>query len=78
MFQYIALIVFSVLYECLWPSFLEKGMMTIGHFEISAENIGPVALKVAINPFMIGGLFCYVLSVSLWMVVLSCVEISFA
>ena len=50
----------------------------LGHFEFTAAGLTPVAVRAAINPFIITGLFSYVLSVGIWMLVLSRSEVSFA
>ncbi len=57
---------------------LKAGMMKIGHFDVSWENLLPIGLKVALVPHILLGLLCYVLSVVAWMVVLSRVEVSVA
>src|SRR5947207_12874618 len=53
-------------------------MRRIGHFEFAWENIVPVGIQVAGNPFVLLGLLAYVLSVVVWLLVLSRVEVSFA
>ncbi len=57
---------------------LKGGMNHIGHFAFKASNVVPIALKVAVNPFIIAGLSCYVLSVVAWLMVLSRVEVGIA
>jgi multidrug transporter EmrE-like cation transporter len=57
---------------------LKTGMNQIGHFEFSAANLMPIGLKVMLNLPIIGGLFAYVLSVAVWLLVLSRVQVSFA
>jgi len=57
---------------------LKHAMNSIGYFVFSWANIIPIGMKVALNPFIIGGLSCYVLSVVVWLLVLSRVEVSFA
>jgi len=42
------------------------------------ENCGPVFLAVAASPYILAGLVCYVVSVVVWMLVLSRVEVSYA
>ncbi|MCP4924144.1 MAG: 4-amino-4-deoxy-L-arabinose transferase, partial [bacterium] len=54
------------------------GTRTIGHFEFSMENMLPITLKALQNPGILGGLTCYVLSVAIWIMALSRVEVSFA
>lgn len=57
---------------------LKIGMGRIGHFELSPANVWPVGLKIVTSLPIIGGLVCYVVSVLVWLVVLSRVEVSFA
>ncbi|MDZ8183966.1 MAG: SMR family transporter [Nostoc sp. ChiSLP02] len=76
--NYIPLILSGVFLNAFAQLFLKKGMLTIGYFDFSLANILPILFKVALNPFIILGLACYVISVGLWMLVLSRVEVSFA
>jgi len=58
--------------------FLKEGMRRIGHFEFVWANIVPIGFMVAGNLFVLAGLVCYVVSVGVWLLVLSRVEVSFA
>jgi multidrug transporter EmrE-like cation transporter len=58
--------------------FLKEGMRRIGHFEFVWGNIVPIGIQVAGNIFVLAGLLCYVISVVVWLLVLSRVEVSFA
>jgi multidrug transporter EmrE-like cation transporter len=78
MATYILLILSGVLLNAAAQLLLKKGMLGIGFFEFSAANLVPISIKAAANPFIVAGLFCYVFSVGLWMMVLSRVEVSFA
>ena len=53
-------------------------MLQIGQFEFSLENAIPIGLKVATNLPIISGLSCYVISLVLWLLVLSRVPVSTA
>jgi multidrug transporter EmrE-like cation transporter len=57
---------------------LKTGMNQIGHFEFSVANLVPISLKVMVNLPIMVGLFAYVLSVGVWLLVLSRVQVSFA
>src|SRR5688572_20253185 len=57
---------------------LKAGMSQIGHFEFSLANALPIGVKVMGNPPIITGLFMYVLSVGVWLLVLSRVPVSYA
>jgi multidrug transporter EmrE-like cation transporter len=57
---------------------LKAGTNSVGAFEYSAANIIPVGWKLATEPHIIGGLGCYVISVVVWIMALSRVEVSIA
>lgn len=57
---------------------LKAGMGQIGHFEFNTASIIPIGLKVMVNPPIIAGLFAYVMSVVVWLLVLSRVQVSYA
>jgi multidrug transporter EmrE-like cation transporter len=57
---------------------LKAGMLQIGHFNFSMANLAPIGFKVASNPPIITGLFMYVMSVVVWLLVLSRVQVSYA
>lgn len=57
---------------------LKAGMDRIGKFTFSWENALPIAGKVAVNPFILIGLLVYLLSVSLWLLVLSRIPVAIA
>ncbi len=76
--RYIPLILTGVLLNAAAQLALKKGMSTIGQFQFSMENLVPIAVRVALNPFVIAGITCYVVSVAVWLLVLSRVEVSYA
>lgn len=57
---------------------LKAGTNAVGQFEFSAGNIVPVGIKLALEPHIMGGLACYVVSVVVWILGLSRVEVSIA
>ena len=57
---------------------LKAGVRNVGHFEFSAANALPIGWQLATNPFIITGLSCYVISVVVWILALSRVEVSVA
>jgi multidrug transporter EmrE-like cation transporter len=57
---------------------LKAGTNAVGHFEFSAVNIVPVGLRLALEPFILGGVACYVVSLVVWIMALSRVEVSIA
>ncbi len=58
--------------------FLKKGMMSVGPLDSQASSLAPLVLKIFLEPFVLAGLTCYVVSVGVWMFVLSRSEVSFA
>ena len=58
--------------------FIKKGMLLIGAIVPSLAGIMGMIPKVVTNLYVLSGLACYVLSVLVWMVVLSKVEVSLA
>ncbi len=76
--NYLPLILLGVLLNAAAQLFLKEGMRRIGHFDFVWSNLVPIALQVAGNVFILGGLLCYVISVVVWLLVLSRVEVSYA
>ena len=73
-----ALILAGVLLNAAAQLLLKAGTNAVGHFEFSAANILPVGLKLAFEPHILGGLSCYVVSVVVWVLGLSRVDVSIA
>lgn len=57
---------------------LKAGTNSVGMFEFSRDNIAPIGWKLATEPHIVGGLACYVISVVVWIMALSRVEVSIA
>ena len=57
---------------------MKAGTNAIGHFEFSVENILPIGWKLATEWHIIAALFCYALSVVVWILALSRVPVSIA
>lgn len=72
------LIFFGVMLNAGANLLLKAGMGRIGGFDFSFTNIIPIGLQVAGNPFILLGLFAYVVSVVVWLLVLSRVDVSLA
>ena len=73
-----ALILLGVLLNAGAQLLLKAGMMQIGHFDFTLANAWPIGWKVAQNIPIISGLTLYVISVVVWLLVLSRVPVSFA
>ena len=78
MARYLPLIVFGVLLNASAQLALKQGMRRIGYFDFAVENLGRILLAVAASPHILAGLACYGVSVAVWLLVLSRVEVSFA
>ena len=57
---------------------LKAGTNAVGPFEFSTANAVPVGMKLALEPHILGGIACYVVSVVVWILALSRVEVSVA
>ena len=57
---------------------IKAGTNRIGYFEFSPENILPIGMRLATEPTIAGALFCYALSVVIWILALSRVPVSIA
>lgn len=72
------LIVTSVLLNAVAQLFLKKGMLVIGNVDVTASAVLAMLPKVCTNIFVWGGFGCYTVSIILWLIVLSKVEVSYA
>ena len=72
------LILFGVLLNAVAQLLLKAGTNAVGHFAFSRDNILPVGWQLATEPHILGGLTCYVVSVVVWILALSRVEVSIA
>ena len=73
-----ALILTGVMLNAVAQLLLKAGTRAIGHFEFSAVNLRPIGFAIATNPYIFGGLTCYAISVVIWILALSRVEVSMA
>jgi multidrug transporter EmrE-like cation transporter len=76
--RYLPLILTGVLLNALAQLTLKQGMRSIGHFDFTFAGLLRMAVPVGLNPFVLAGLSCYVISVVIWLLVLSRVEVSYA
>ena len=74
----LALILTGVFMNALAQFLLKAGTNAVGHFEFSASNVLPVGLKLALEPHILGGVVCYVISLVVWIMGLSRVPVSIA
>lgn len=73
-----ALVLAGVLLNAAAQLFLKSGTNAVGHFDFHLDNVVPIGLKIAANPWILGGLTCYVVSVVIWIMALSRVPVSIA
>ncbi|MDX8400552.1 MAG: EamA family transporter [Gallionellaceae bacterium] len=73
-----ALIFTGVMLNAAAQILMKAGTNSVGHFEFSAANILPIGWKLATEWHIITALFCYVLSVVIWILALSRVPVSIA
>lgn len=57
---------------------LKAGAQVIGKIEFTSTNILPITIKIATQIPIIGGIFCYAISLIIWIFVLSRVPVSIA
>jgi multidrug transporter EmrE-like cation transporter len=74
----LSLVLLGVMLNAAAQLLLKAGTNAIGQFQFSVANLGPIGWKVATQPFILGGLACYVVSVLVWIMALSRVEVSVA
>jgi multidrug transporter EmrE-like cation transporter len=73
-----ALILTGVLLNAAAQLLLKAGTNAIGHFEFHLDNLVPVGIKLALQPFILGGMACYAVSLVVWIMALSRVPVSIA
>ena len=73
-----SLILAGVLLNAAAQLLLKAGTNAIGHFEFHADNIIPVGLKLAFQPYIMSGMVCYAVSLVVWIMALSRVPVSIA
>jgi len=73
-----ALVLCGVLLNAFAQLLLKAGVRQVGHFDFSLANAWPIGTELASNLPILGGLACYVVSVVVWILALSRVEVSIA
>ncbi|MDP1651128.1 MAG: SMR family transporter [Rhodocyclaceae bacterium] len=74
----LSLILAGVLLNAAAQLLLKAGTNAVGHFEFHLDNVLPVGLKLAFQPFIVGGMVCYAVSLVVWIMALSRVPVSIA
>lgn len=57
---------------------LKAGTNAVGPFAFTLDNALPVGMRLATEPRILGGAGCYVVSLAIWIMALSRVEVSVA
>lgn len=73
-----SLLMLGVLLNASAQLLLKAGTNAVGHFEFTVANIVPVGMKLALQPHILGGVSCYVVSLVVWIMGLSRVPVSIA
>lgn len=72
------MILIGVLLNAIAQLLLKKGMLLIGNIQIDLASIIDMIPKIFMNIYIWGGMLCYAVSVLIWLIVLSRVEVSYA
>jgi multidrug transporter EmrE-like cation transporter len=73
-----SLVLAGVLLNAAAQLLLKAGTNRVGEFAFAIDNLVPIGARLALNPFILGGLACYVVSVVVWILALSRVPVSVA
>jgi multidrug transporter EmrE-like cation transporter len=73
-----SLVLTGVLLNACAQLLLKAGTNRVGEFAFSLANVIPVGSRLALNPYIAGGLACYVVSVVVWILALSRIPVSIA
>jgi multidrug transporter EmrE-like cation transporter len=73
-----ALVLCGVLLNAVAQLLLKAGTNSVGVFAFSADNLVPIGLRLVTEPAILCGLGLYVLSVVIWIMALSRLDVSLA
>lgn len=73
-----SLIITGVILNAAAQLLLKAGTNAVGHFEFQSQNIIPVGMQLAFQPYIMGGMACYAISLVIWIMALSRVPVSIA
>ena len=73
-----SLLLAGVLLNACAQLLLKAGTNRVGQFDFTWQNVVPVGTQLALNPPIVAGLACYVVSVGVWILGLSRVPVSVA
>lgn len=72
------LVLIGVLLNAAAQFLLKAGVNSVGVIELKFNVLVRSGLQLAVNPYILGGLSCYVVSVVVWLLALSRVQVSIA
>ncbi len=73
-----ALVLTGVLLNAAAQLLLKAGVKDLGVIQLTPATLWSAGLKLALEPHILGGLTCYVISVVVWILALSRVQVSIA
>ncbi|HDM09305.1 MAG: EamA family transporter [Deltaproteobacteria bacterium] len=76
--RYLPLILAGVFLNAAAQVCLKQGMRAIGHFDFVFGSILPTGIRVIGNVYVLLGMVCYAVSIVVWLMVLSRVDVSYA
>ncbi|HTP95287.1 MAG TPA: EamA family transporter [Burkholderiales bacterium] len=74
----LTLLMTGVLLNAAAQLLLKAGTNSVGTFAFTLDQLVPAGYKLALEPHILGGLACYVVSVGVWILGLSRVDVSIA
>lgn len=76
--QTMVIVVAGVLLNAAAQLMLKAGTRALGELSLASGALISMAIGVITQPFILGGLACYVVSVGLWIIALSRVDVTIA
>jgi drug/metabolite transporter (DMT)-like permease len=73
-----SLILAGVVLNAFAQLLLKAGTNAVGHFSFDADNILPIAAKIALEPYIAAGVACYGISLLIWIAALTRTPVSIA
>lgn len=74
----LSLLLSGVILNAIAQLLLKAGTNAVGHFEFHLDNLIPVGWKIGTDPYIMGGMACYAISLVVWIMGLSRVPVSIA
>jgi drug/metabolite transporter (DMT)-like permease len=74
----LALLLSGVVLNAIAQLLLKAGTNAVGHFEFHLDNLVPVGWRIGTDPYIMGGMACYAISLVVWIMGLSRVPVSIA